>query len=175
MQNKEAIIEQLEISYHKLIHWLGDQSETQFTVSPAPEKWTTGQHADHLIKSTLPLNSVFKMPRFTIKAMFGKPNRDSRSYDEIVEKYLQKLKEGGVASGRFLPKEVQVADKYKIMAELTLEKEKLQNVLRNWREADLDKYLIPHPLLGKLTVREMFYFTIYHTEHHTAILRKQYE
>lgn len=175
MKNKEAIIEQLEVTYHKLIHWLGDQAEAQFSVSPAVNKWTAGQHADHLVKSTQPLNSVFKMPRFTIRTMFGKPNREGRTYEEIVAKYQQKLKEGAVANGRFLPKQVTTADKYKIMAALTTEKEKLQNVLRNWREEDLDKYLIPHPILGKLTVREMFYFTIYHTEHHINILKNQYE
>jgi hypothetical protein len=35
-----------------------------------------------------------------------------------------------------------------------------------WREADLDRYLLPHPLLGKLTLREMLHFTLYHNYHH---------
>jgi hypothetical protein len=26
--------------------------------------------------------------------------------------------------------------------------------------------VLPHPLLGKLTIREMLYFTVYHGEHH---------
>ncbi|MBK7609450.1 MAG: hypothetical protein IPI18_20745 [Saprospiraceae bacterium] len=33
-------------------------------------------------------------------------------------------------------------------------------------EAEIDRYLIPHPLVGKITMREMFYFTVFHAGHH---------
>ena len=36
---------------------------------------------------------------------------------------------------------------------------------------DLDKYVLPHPLLGKVTLREMLYFTIHHNEHHLELLK----
>ena len=45
-------------------------------------------------------------------------------------------------------------------------------VLRNWRDTDLDKYFLPHPLLGKLTIREMLFFTLYHDRHHVNNVRK---
>ncbi|HRH60621.1 MAG TPA: DinB family protein, partial [Chitinophagaceae bacterium] len=38
--------------------------------------------------------------------------------------------------------------------------------VNNKPEDELDVYILPHPLLGKLTLREMLYFTIYHAEHH---------
>ena len=31
----------------------------------------------------------------------------------------------------------------------------------------LDHYLLPHPLLGKITLREMLFFSAYHIQHHT--------
>jgi hypothetical protein len=34
------------------------------------------------------------------------------------------------------------------------------------KEAKLDNFIAPHPLLGKITLRELCYFTIYHTQHH---------
>lgn len=37
---------------------------------------------------------------------------------------------------------------------------------------ELDKYILPHPLLGKLTIREMMYFTIYHVEHHKKLTER---
>lgn len=40
----------------------------------------------------------------------------------------------------------------------------------SWTEQDLDTVLLPHPLLGKLTVREMLYFTIYHAQHHQMLV-----
>ncbi len=36
----------------------------------------------------------------------------------------------------------------------------------SFSEAQLDALILPHPLLGKLTLREMLYFTIYHVQHH---------
>ena len=57
-------------------------------------------------------------------------------------------------------------------------KEKLKNEVLNLclsiekiSEEDLDYYLLPHPILGKLTLREMLYFTIYHVKHHEKQIR----
>lgn len=33
----------------------------------------------------------------------------------------------------------------------------------------------PHPLLGKLTLREMMFFTIYHVQHHEVFDEKKFE
>jgi len=38
--------------------------------------------------------------------------------------------------------------------------------LLDYSEQDLDELILPHPLLGKLTLREMMYFTMYHVLHH---------
>jgi len=38
-------------------------------------------------------------------------------------------------------------------------------------DTQLDQYIAPHPLLGKITLRELGYFTIYHTQHHLAIIK----
>ena len=35
-----------------------------------------------------------------------------------------------------------------------------------WDEKELDEYYLPHPILGKLTVREILFFTIYHNLRH---------
>jgi hypothetical protein len=49
-------------------------------------------------------------------------------------------------------------------------KEKLIRKVLSYREGKLDHYILPHPLLGKLTLREMLFFTIYHNEHHLNLL-----
>jgi hypothetical protein len=38
--------------------------------------------------------------------------------------------------------------------------------VEGFSEQQLDLLILPHPLLGKLTLREMIYFTIYHAGHH---------
>ena len=39
-------------------------------------------------------------------------------------------------------------------------------LVRKWDEDDLDLYVIPHPLMERLTFQEILYFTIYHVQHH---------
>ena len=36
----------------------------------------------------------------------------------------------------------------------------------------LDTYILPHPVIGKLSIREMLYFTHLHTVHHCEIIKK---
>ena len=42
----------------------------------------------------------------------------------------------------------------------------------NLSEKDIDTYRAPHPLIGKLTVRELVYFSIYHVGHHHKSIQK---
>ena len=42
----------------------------------------------------------------------------------------------------------------------------------NILEKDLDFYVLPHPLIGKLTLREMLFFCIYHVQHHHKITQE---
>jgi hypothetical protein len=49
----------------------------------------------------------------------------------------------------------------------------LARALEHWTEMDLDRCRLPHPLLGKITVREMLFFTLYHYEHHWAIVAER--
>jgi hypothetical protein len=50
----------------------------------------------------------------------------------------------------------------------------LVNNLHKWSEKNLDNTAVPHPLIGKLTLRKMLYFTIYHMKHHLKISEERY-
>jgi hypothetical protein len=43
---------------------------------------------------------------------------------------------------------------------------KLCKRIENFNETDLDKLILPNHLLGKITNREMLYFTAYHVGQH---------
>ena len=45
----------------------------------------------------------------------------------------------------------------------------------SWGELALDRYRLPHPLLGRLTVREMLLFTLYHSVHHFNLVSTRVE
>ncbi len=132
-------------------------------------KWSPGQHLDHIRRSVQPLAQGFRLPKWLIKMIFGRSNRQGRTYDELVKKYTQKLQEGGRASGRFIPKEINLTLKKKLISSLSIDVQSLTRNLNKFSESELENIVLPHPLLGKLTMKEMMYFTIYHAEHHLTL------
>jgi hypothetical protein len=129
-------------------------------------KWSPAQLLDHLVRSVSPVRLAFSLPSFVLKWKFGTANRPSRTYEALVEKYHAKLSEGGKASGSFIPGG---------NIDVKAHSDKLMNVVHSlctkigsYSEDQLDRYILPHPLLGKLTLREMLYFTAYHVDHHHA-------
>jgi len=163
----------LEARYTALLSFLKQQISDDFAAEKVPNKWSIGQHADHLIRSTKPLNKALRMPKFVLKSTFGiKNERPERSYPEVVEKYKSRLAAGGQASGAYIPKRIQKDQKAMLLKGLEKELGQLQAVIKKWDEEQMSTYLLPHPLLGKMTIREILFFTIYHTEHHLKAIQE---
>ncbi len=174
IKTKEQINEQLDLAFGNLLNWLKGHDGAKFEKPRSEGKWSAGQHADHLVKSTAAFRKGLAMPRLVLKTTFGTNNRTEHSYASLLEKYEKKLSEGGKASGRYIPPTIQNGQKQEIMARLERELESLKAVLGKWSEEDMGKYILPHPLLGKLTVRELAFFTVLHTNHHLDILKERY-
>jgi hypothetical protein len=130
-----------------------------------PGKWNAVQLLDHIVKSVSPVSTALSLPAFLLRLIFGTANRKSRSYEELVARYHSKLKAGGRASGRFVPPQ-KTDSVEKLSANLTKVVHVLTRRIDRFSETQLDQLILPHPLLGKLTLREMLYFTIYHVQHH---------
>lgn len=162
---KAEIIQELGRAYAQYVQYIDGLTEEEFLRS-VNNKWTAGQQTDHLLRAVKPLNQGLQLPRFFFRLFFGKPNRPGRTYAQLVAKYKLKLQAGGRASGIFIPKDVSYSQKEILLTALNNQVHKLQVRLTRYKEEDLDRYLLPHPLLGKLTIREMMYFTIYHVIHH---------
>ena len=125
------------------------------------------------MRSAKPLRKALAYPKFVIRMVAGKPNRESRSFEGVKERYFEKLTQGGSASGKFIPPPVSHSQKEKLLAAYMREGDRMAaNIRKRWNEQSLDKYLLPHPLLGKVTVREMMFFTVFHTDHHDKIIHR---
>lgn len=171
--SKEEIIQALDDKYDALFQWLEKQPSEQFEIA-IEGKWSPGQHVEHLIKSSKPLNQSLRMPKMALSTMFGKNDREERSYDEVTNRYHEKIKAGGQASGRFLPKHVSNEQKTELMGVLRTEADQLAEIIQKWDTKRLSIHLLPHPLLGKMTINEMMYFTIMHVEYHHKLLIRDY-
>ncbi len=137
-------------------------------------KWTAAQQLEHIKRATAPVSMALMVPKWFLRWRFGKPNRAPRDYDGLVQRYKEKLAAGGRASGRFVPPEVPASAVEPTVAEIRRIIAAMTKRVNNWSEEELDRYLLPHPLLGKLTVREMLFFTIHHAQHHQALVERDY-
>ncbi len=172
IHDKPQIIAALNEKVDAFNQYISSLNKEEFEASPN-EKWSAGQNIDHLIRSIKPLQTAYRLPKFALSVMFGKTNRPSRTYDELVIKYKTKLAAGGRASGPFIPPAIGFEKKTELIKKYAAQKRRLIEKIKKQSEADLDIYILPHPLLGKLTLREMLYFTIHHNEHHLELLKSR--
>jgi DinB superfamily len=126
------------------------------------EHWSPGHHLKHLILSNRPVAYALTLPREKLRIWdAGQPRR---SYSEILALYQAALGTGVRASGPFLP--TLEGTQAEAVAEYSGCTELLKQSSLRWTGPDLDRYAMPHPVLGLLSVREMLYFTVLHNRHH---------
>ncbi|WP_350293506.1 DinB family protein [uncultured Croceitalea sp.] len=165
--DKQAVISLLEENHQIFISKISSLSDTDFNRKIA-SKWTSSQQLEHIIKSVKPVDMAFSLPMFVLKMKFGLANRPSKTYPDLVKKYLKTLEKnkGYEVPPEFTPEEIPLARKEKSLKKLKKLASKLASRIPRFSEEELDTYILPHPLMGKLTLREMLYFTAYHVEHH---------
>ena len=173
---KPEIITAAENTFNRFAKTCNSIDVVDFFERPR-EKWSVAENVQHLIISTNTSSLAWYLPLFLVKWIGGTPNRNSRTYDELNNKYYTQLSEGGRASGRFVPKPVDIKyGKQKLLNNWNKATTKFIKTLhKNRREEDLDNYLVKHPLLGRITLRELGYFSIFHTEHHLQSIQKPVE
>ena len=168
---KSELISALKDSNQRVINWFTEIPADKFFVREE-EAWSASDNVDHLIKSHKPISKALKLPKITLKAMFGVPDKPSMTYEELCQDYRDLLAKGAQATGRFLPDQQNPENpesmKVELINQFSTTSAELVSVAEKWDESELDNYLLPHPLLGKLTIREMLYFTIYHNLRHAS-------
>lgn len=172
IQTQNEISAALRKNYQDLSQYINSLDKETFENMPGGA-WSAGQQLDHLIKAVRPLNWIMPFPKWFISMLFGKNNRKPRTYPELVERYHDKLSQGGKASAPFVPPMIPFEKKDQKLMALLERYETLILDMNNFTDTSLDTLLLPHPLLGKLTIREMLFFTVYHTEHHLNNLQKR--
>ena len=174
MMSKDTIRQQLLAAASDVVAWFDTFGPERWDHAP-PGKWTAGQHLEHLIRSVKPLNKALKAPKVALRLSFGKPNRLVRDLETIQAKYEKGLAGGFQAVGPFIPPDTNSADRAQMLADYQAHHRKLDRIISKWSESALDNYLVPHPALGKMMIREILFFTIIHTRHHLRILKEKYE
>lgn len=136
------------------------------------DKWSLGQNLEHIYLSIKPLAGLKAAPKFFIKTSYGKAKKGSRSYQETVDFYKSFLDNGGKASDKYVPSPVTFDRKEELIKKIDYTLSEILASMDKFTEKDFDELQLPHPLMGKLTMREMFYFTAYHVTHHHEIVKR---
>jgi hypothetical protein len=172
-ESRSELLATLERVVSDAREWLLTMRSVEF-FAPQGDRWSPAEHVRHLRKSSAPLVYAYGLPRILLRLRFGRARRPSRGFVELRDAYRAALGAGGQA-GRFTPSpERAPADpslrQREIMQAWQLTNAELLRRVRRWSETSLDAVLLPHPLLGKLTAREMLQFTVYHTAHHLNLV-----
>lgn len=171
--NKDQIVEESEKVFQRLLDFCNQLPDEVFFGIPEG-KWTIAQHVQHLVISTKTATAAYAIPKFIVRLIGGRSKRQSISFHELTTRYQRKLQDGGKANGRYLPADIQAASGKAVLRKWQKTSAAYLQVLKkNWPDNKLDDYLVPHPLLGKITLRELCYFTIHHTEHHLKGIKRQ--
>lgn len=142
------------------------------------ESWSASGYLKHLILSVKPFARSLALPKDKLEGLFGTSDAGSITYDQLVKKYNGALDAGIRAED--MPNVVPVNYRFPEGVEDDIQGylvdtwdgacEDLLSALGQWSEGDLDRYVLPHPAIGKITMREMCFFTIHHnTMHHEDI------
>jgi len=162
---REKIILKINENHQSFIDYVSNLSKNEFEFIK-DDKWSAGQQLAHIvlcIKATL---NVFSMDKSIIEQNFGKTGRQNRTYEELQSDYQLKAIEGVKAPDRFIPEAIAIDQAQNLIENLIFLVEEFGQQIRTFSEQELNNLLIPHPSLGRVTLREMLYNVAYHVEHH---------
>ncbi len=159
------------------VRYWGAYSVEEFFRRPGPEVWAPADQVRHLTKSIRAVNQGLMLPRLALFMLFGWFRGPSRSLAVLAKDYKAALAAGGKA-GRFTPSPVKAGERTdsgreRIMAYHAQAIDRFARSVERWPDRTFDRYRLPHPLLGKLTLREMASFTLLHNVHHVRVAEER--
>jgi len=159
---KQDLMNEFIKNHQEVVQYIDGLNESEFGYSKSG-KWTAGQQLEHILLTIKPFPKILNSKTF-IREKFGNINRPTWSYHTVLENYTKtSLK----APAQFVPqRELSIDRKAGIIAEIDSTLKAINEVFENYTEDELDSLTLPHPLLGQLTIREMFYLMSYHPLHH---------
>ena len=167
--DKQSIIATLEGLDREIGDYFEALSLEEFFADQG-EHWSPCGHLVHLNKSMAAVIQALKVPRLLLALRFGRTRDGSADFDGVVQRYLAAL-DGGVQAGRFGPSDQPdplppEARRGKTLGRWRRRDGELRGALHRWSEEGLDRYQVAHPAMGKMTLREVLFFTAYHNAHH---------
>lgn len=165
---KQELIKCFIGNHQKVVQYINGLTDAEFTYAKEG-KWTAGQQLEHILLTVSPFPNILNSKELIIKK-FGIIDRPMWNYKTVLDKYFKTTLK---APEPFLPQREVTADlKVEIINEISNNLKEIKEAFLKYSEKELDSLSLPHPLLGKLTIREMFYLMSYHPLHHQNQIMK---
>lgn len=84
--DKQTIKHLLSDNHQTFTDYIGSLTEEDFLLSKN-NKWTPGQQLEHIYLGVRPVRQILGFPKLLFKLVWGKANRQSKTYDEL-DKYI---------------------------------------------------------------------------------------
>jgi hypothetical protein len=170
--DKTTLIQSLDDSAAQFIELVKDLTKDEFEVN-VNDKWSAGQDLVHLIKVLQIVNIGFTLPKPILRLVFGINKKESRSFEDLRQLYKNALEGGAKAPTIYIPKPVSHTEKDSLIQKYVSLNKSFIDKLNNHTSFELDRYRLPHPILGKISLVELASFTSFHTSHHFDVLKSK--
>jgi len=170
---QDPLISNLILAYREALDFASSLDDSTYASPPLEGKWSPAQHLVHLIRSLGIVVWISSWPYALQRLVWGRSNRPSRSYDALVERYQARL--AGIKAKSpvfFAPPSQSASQRHRIHQRLTRLTERYAEQLSKCPPVYLEHQVLPHPVLGKVTVREMALFSTYHSCLHLGLMQR---
>ncbi|MBL7952629.1 MAG: DUF1572 family protein [Flavobacteriales bacterium] len=165
------LLAQLNEAHNDLWRTVRELTEAQ-RVKAVPGKWNALQHLEHIHFGVKAMAGYLALPKSAVEEKFGRMDRPSMDMAELTARYYDRLAQGVVPPDRFVPRAIVADEAPRLLSEGPTLLERMSGGLAQWTEAELDRYMCPHPAMGPLTAREMVMFTVLHAQHHMRSIQR---
>jgi hypothetical protein len=175
MRGTEIVSELRRVHAESVEYWRGF-STPEFFKRPAVDVWAPVDQVRHLTKSMRAMRRGFDTPKVLLFFRFGIALRPSRPLEELRDAYGARLRP--FPRNPFAPRALDIADQNEAGRSREMQAhaaavDDLCRAISRWGERSLDRFVLPHPLLGRITAREMGTFAVIHNVHHVRVAEQR--
>ena len=162
---KEEIMFAFATNHSEVVDYVTSLSEKNWNFK-TEGKWSAGQQLKHIYLTLTPFTNALTSKEMILEK-FGSIARPTWSFEEVLQNFELTSRQ---SVDRYLPGEVGYEERHELLTNIQETVSNISSLFLKFEEEELDFYTLPHPLLGIVTLREMFYLMSNHpTRHLNAI------
>lgn len=171
--DKAGLKKLLDDRFDNIIAYLNAQPKDTFATRVVADKWSNGEHLEHLRKTTRGVNKGMAVNKLLLRFKFGVKKGKEKSFKELQDTFKDLgAKQAFVSPKQLVPEKVENKDKERIIKWFLEEKQTMKAQVDKLTDQQLSKYVLPHPYAGNLSFREFVCFTALHTDHHWKLMQR---